>query len=60
MKNIQEEREKRREEIEEKDTELRIQYEKTLDQILNNEDENAKNNMSDYMDELREESESLE
>lgn len=34
-------------------------YNKAMDEILENDDENAKDNMSDYMDELKEESEAL-
>lgn len=34
-------------------------YNKAMDEIIENDDENAKDNMSDYMDELREESEAL-
>ena len=34
-------------------------YNKVMDEILENDDENAKDNLSDYMDELKEESESL-
>lgn len=34
-------------------------YNKTMDEILENDDENAKDNLSDYMDELKEESEAL-
>lgn len=40
--------------------ELERNYQETLNSILENNDENAKDNMSDYMDELREESEALE
>lgn len=32
-------------------------YNKAMDEILENDDENAKDNLSDYMDELKEESE---
>lgn len=35
-------------------------YNKAMDEILDNDDENAKDNNSDYMDELKEESESLD
>lgn len=34
-------------------------YNKVMDEILENDDENAKDNLSDYMDELKEESETL-
>lgn len=34
-------------------------YNKAMDEILENDDENAKDNLSDYMDELKEESEAL-
>ncbi len=34
-------------------------YNKVMDEILENDDENAKDNLSDYMDELKEESEAL-
>lgn len=34
-------------------------YNKAMDEILENDDENAKDNLSDYMDELKEESETL-
>lgn len=36
---------------------LALAYEKTLDTILENDDEDAKDSLSDYMDELKEESE---
>lgn len=35
-------------------------YNKAMDEILDNDDQNAKDNLSDYMDELKEESETLE
>lgn len=35
-------------------------YNKAMDEILENDDENAKDNLSDYMDELKEESEALD
>lgn len=35
-------------------------YYNTLNSILETDDENAKDNMSDYMDELKEESDALE
>ena len=34
-------------------------YNKAMDEILANDDQNAKDNLSDYMDELKEESEAL-
>lgn len=34
-------------------------YNKAMDEILENDDENAKDNLSDYMDELKEESDAL-
>lgn len=34
-------------------------YNKAMDEIIDNDDENAKDNMSDYMDELKEESENV-
>ena len=34
-------------------------YNKVMDEILENNDQNAKDNLSDYMDELKEESETL-
>lgn len=34
-------------------------YNRVMDEILENDDENAKDNLSDYMDELKEESEAL-
>lgn len=34
-------------------------YNKAMDEIIDNDDENAKDNLSDYMDELKEESETL-
>lgn len=34
-------------------------YNKTMDEIIDNDDENAKDNLSDYMDELKEESENV-
>lgn len=34
-------------------------YNKAMDEILENDDENAKDNLSDYMDELKEESQAL-
>lgn len=34
-------------------------YNKVMDEILENDDQNAKDNLSDYMDELKEESEAL-
>lgn len=40
--------------------ELQKNYENTLNSILEADDENAKDNMSDYMDELKEESNALE
>ena len=35
-------------------------YNKTMDEIIENDDQNAKDNLSDYMDELKEESETLD
>lgn len=35
-------------------------YNKAMDEIIDNEEENAKDNLSDYMDELKEESETLD
>lgn len=34
-------------------------YNKAMDEIIDNDDENAKDNLSDYMDELKEESENV-
>lgn len=34
-------------------------YSKVMDEIIDNDDENAKDNLSDYMDELKEESETV-
>lgn len=34
-------------------------YNKAMEEIIDNDDENAKDNLSDYMDELKEESESI-
>ena len=34
-------------------------YNKTMDELIENDDQNAKDNLSDYMDELKEESETL-
>ena len=34
-------------------------YNKAMDEIIDNDEENAKDNLSDYMDELKEESETL-
>lgn len=34
-------------------------YNKVMDEIIDNDDENAKDNLSDYMDELKEESENV-
>lgn len=38
---------------------LALAYEKALETILENDDEDAKDNLSDYMDELKEESETV-
>ena len=35
-------------------------YNKTMDELIENDDQNAKDNLSDYMDELKEESETLD
>ena len=34
-------------------------YNRVMDEIIDNDDENAKDNLSDYMDELKEESENV-
>lgn len=41
------------------DERLREAYEDTLGEILENDDEDARDNLSDYMDELKEESENV-
>jgi len=41
------------------DEELQAAYEEALGNIEENDDENARDNLADYMDELREESETL-
>ncbi|PXZ43973.1 hypothetical protein DMB45_08355 [Sanguibacteroides justesenii] len=42
------------------DDALNAEYNEILESILENNDEDAKDNMSDYMDELREESAALD
>lgn len=41
------------------DERLQNAYENTLDDILENDDEDARDNLADYMDELKEESENV-
>ncbi len=41
------------------DEKLQAAYEDTLGEILERDDEDARDNLSDYMDELREESENV-
>ena len=41
------------------DERLREAYEDTLGEILENDDEDARDNLADYMDELKEESENV-
>lgn len=61
------ENEKRRKELqgtagdrrEMEDERLRLGYERALEEIEDADDENARDNLSDYMDELREESENV-
>ena len=42
------------------DDALKAEYNEVLESILENNDEDARDNMSDYMDELKEESDALD